>query len=92
VALGAAYLFPPLSLGGASLAGPSLRFHILLIEPGMQNYRARLSDKTHAFAHERSAAGPPTHRTGPCYPGVQRPGELQTTAKVAAWASSCSPD
>jgi len=68
VALGAAYLFPPLSFGGASLAGPSLRFHILLIEPGMQNYRTGLSDKTHAFAHERSAAGPPPTTRGRATP------------------------
>ena len=29
-------LLPPLSFGGASIAEPSLRFHILLIEPDMQ--------------------------------------------------------
>jgi hypothetical protein len=29
-----------------------------------------LGQKTHAFAHERSSAVHPTHRTGPCYPGV----------------------
>ena len=36
---GSAYLLPPLSSGGASIAGPSLRFHILLIEPDRRNYR-----------------------------------------------------
>jgi hypothetical protein len=41
---------PPLSSGGASIAGPSLRFHVLLIEPDMQISRIRLSDKTHTFA------------------------------------------
>jgi hypothetical protein len=33
VSLGSAYLFPPLSFGGASLAEPWFRFHIPLIEP-----------------------------------------------------------
>ena len=37
---------PPLSSGGASIAGPSLRFHILLGEPDVQISRIRLSDKT----------------------------------------------
>jgi hypothetical protein len=45
VAVGSAYLFPPLSLGGASLAEPWLRFHTPLIEPDMQISRIRLSDK-----------------------------------------------
>src|SRR5215472_16940445 len=45
VALGWAYLFPPLSSGGASLAQPWLRFHIPLIEPDVQISRIRLSDK-----------------------------------------------
>jgi len=36
VAVGLAYLFPPLSPGGASLAEPLLRFHTPLIEPDMQ--------------------------------------------------------
>ncbi len=35
-----------LSFGGASIAEPSLRFHILLIEPDVQISRIRLSDKT----------------------------------------------
>ena len=46
VAVGWAYLFPPLSSGGASLAQPWLRFHIPLIEPDVQISRIRLSDKT----------------------------------------------
>ena len=45
MAVGSAYLFPPLSLGGASLAEPWLRFHTPLIEPDMQISRIRLSDK-----------------------------------------------
>jgi hypothetical protein len=36
VALGSAYLFPPLSFGGVSLAEPWLRFHIPLIEPDVR--------------------------------------------------------
>ena len=36
VAVGWAYLFPPLSSGGASLAQPWLRFHIPLIEPDVR--------------------------------------------------------
>ena len=35
---------------------------------------------------------PPAHRKGPCYPGGQRPDELQTTASVAPWASIRFPD
>ena len=35
-AVGWAYLFPPLSSGGASLAQPWLRFHIPLIELDVQ--------------------------------------------------------
>lgn len=46
MAVGSAYLLPPLSSGGASLAGPWLRFHIPLIEPDWQISRIRLSDKT----------------------------------------------
>ena len=46
VAVGRAYLLPPLSLGGASLARPWLRFHTPLIEPDVQISRIRLSDKT----------------------------------------------
>ena len=38
-------LLPPLSYGGASIAKPSLRFHILLIELDMQISRIQLSDK-----------------------------------------------
>src|SRR4051812_17898987 len=45
VTVGWAYLFPPLSSGGASLAQPWLRFHIPLIEPDVQISRIRLSDK-----------------------------------------------
>ena len=46
VALGRAYLLPPLSSGGALLVQPWLRFHIPLIEPDRQISRIRLSDKT----------------------------------------------
>ena len=46
MAVGRAYLLPPLSSGGASLARPWLRFHIPLIEPDWRISRIRLSDKT----------------------------------------------
>ncbi len=46
VAVGSAYLFSPLSSGGASIAEPLLRFHTPLIEPDVQISRIRLSDKT----------------------------------------------
>ncbi len=36
VAVGSAYRFPPLSSGGASMAGPLLRFHTPLIEPDVR--------------------------------------------------------
>ncbi len=36
VAVGSAYLLPPLSSGGASLAEPWLRFHTPLIEPDVR--------------------------------------------------------
>jgi hypothetical protein len=48
--LGAAYLFPTLSVAGASLFPPCFRFHTPLIEPEVQIYRIRLSEKTHAIA------------------------------------------
>src|SRR3954466_1404154 len=55
VTVGWAYLFPPLSSGGASLARPWLRFHIPLIEPDVQISRIRLSDQTSRL-HPRLAA------------------------------------
>src|SRR6201998_1213324 len=46
VAVGQAYLLPPLSFGGASLARPWLCFHLPPIAPDLQISRIRLSDKT----------------------------------------------
>ena len=46
VAVGRTYLLPPLSIDGALVVQPWLRFHIPLIEPDMQISRIRLSDKT----------------------------------------------
>ena len=43
--LGLAYLLPALSVAGASLASPWLRFHIPLIKPGVRFSRTGLSDK-----------------------------------------------
>src|SRR5215472_3508531 len=52
------YLLPPLSSGGASLVRPWLCFHTPLIEPDMQIYRIRLSDKTSRLHPRRAATKP----------------------------------
>jgi hypothetical protein len=63
VVLGSAYRVPALSVAGASLASPWLRFHIPLIKPGGPFSGTRLSDKAllhllhHTFAHEQSPLG-----------------------------------
>jgi len=85
-------LLPPLSFGGTSIAEPSLRFHILLIEPDKQFSRIRLSDKTHTFAHETSSAVHPAYNTGPCSLRVHRPSILRTTANATTWVVVRSPD
>jgi hypothetical protein len=64
VSVGRAYLFPPLSSGGALVVRPWLRFHIPLIEPDRRISRIRLSDKTSRLrprhvATERSQAYEP---------------------------------
>ena len=87
-----AYLLPPLSSGGASLAVPSLRFHILLIEPDMQIYRIRLSDKTVCLCTRKVICSSSNPRTGSCNPGVQRPGVQHTTANATTWAVTGFPD
>jgi hypothetical protein len=56
VAVGRTYLLPPLSSGGASLVRPWLSFHTPLIEPDMQIFRIRLSDKTSRLHPRRAAA------------------------------------
>ena len=73
---------PPLSSGGASLVRPWLRFHTPLIEPDMQIYRIRLSDKTSRL-HPRRAP------TKPC-----EAYELEVPVKVREWIASAlaSPD
>ncbi len=48
--LGGTYRLPALSFAGASLFPPCFRFHTPLIEPDVQIYRIRLSEKTHAIA------------------------------------------
>jgi hypothetical protein len=58
VAVGSAYLLPPLSSGGASLAEPLLRFHTPLIEPDVQISRIRLSDKTSRLRPRHVVAKP----------------------------------
>ncbi len=58
MAVGSAYLLPPLSSGGASLAEPLLRFHTPLIEPDVQISRIRLSDKTSRLRPRHVVAKP----------------------------------
>ena len=67
MAVGSAYLFPPLSPGGASLAEPLLRFHTPLIEPDMQISRIRLSDKTSRL-HPRHVVPKPAQAYEPEVP------------------------
>jgi hypothetical protein len=56
--------------GGASLVRPWLGFHTPLIEPDMQIFRIRLSDKTSRLHHD----GPRSRRVpgGPRIGGVRR--------------------
>ena len=51
MAVGSAYLFPPLWSGGASMAEPLLRFPSPLIEPDVPISGIRLSDWLHRKAH-----------------------------------------
>ena len=44
--LGGTYLLATLSVAGASLFPPCFHFHTPLIEPDVQIYRIRLSEKT----------------------------------------------
>ena len=55
VAIGMASLFPRLSVRGAPLATPWLRFQSPLIEPDMRISRIRLSDKTSCFRPRKVA-------------------------------------
>ena len=79
-------LLPPLSFDGASIAQPSLRFHILLIKPDRQISRIRLSDKTSRLRTRkvRCSSLDPRHRT--VYPGVQQPSVLHITVNATTWA------
>jgi hypothetical protein len=68
------YLSPPLSSGGASIAQPSLRFHILLIEPDKQIYRIRLSDKTTCLCTRKvicNSPDPPHEAVLPRRPSIE---------------------
>ena len=60
---------PPLSSGGASIAQPSLRFHIPLIEPDLQDFRIRLSDKTSCLRTRKVVSTEPNQPPGPWHPG-----------------------
>src|SRR5437667_11648691 len=74
-AVGRTYLLPPLSSGGALLVRPWLRFHTPLIEPDMQIFRIRLTEKTSRL-HPRRAA------TKLCYPYEQ-----EVPVKVRQWTA-----
>ena len=79
-------LLPPLSLSGASIAKPSLRFHILLIKPDRPFSGIRLSDKTSRLRTRKVRCSPldPQHRA--VYPGVQQSSALHITANTITWA------
>jgi hypothetical protein len=73
VALGWAYLWPALSVAGASLALPWPRFHIPLIELDVRISRIQLSDRTLHSLRSRKAKPPgrpgglpPRAPTDPC--------------------------
>ncbi len=76
----------------APMFEPSLRFHTPLIEPDMRISRIRLSDKTHAFAHEKSSAVRTTDCSELCYSGVIRVDILPITANATAWEVIRFPD
>jgi hypothetical protein len=82
VAVGQAYLLPPLSFGGASLARPWLCFHIPLIEPDVQISRIRLSDKTSRLRPRLAA------------PARGQPYETEMPVEVREWIrpAPASPD
>ena len=63
-----AYLLPPLSSGGASIAKPSLRFHTPLIELDMQISRIQLSDKNSHLRTRKVIHSSLVNSTGPCTP------------------------
>ncbi len=66
VAVGSAYLFPPLWSSGASIAVPLLHFHAPHIEPNMQISGIRLAGKTSRFNHPDISAFP-EKIVGPAY-------------------------
>ena len=86
VVLGRAYPLPPLSSGGVSIAQPSLRFHILLIEPDVRNYRIRLSDKTSRLRTREVANAEPNRPLGPWHPsGLRSSPALRTVDATTKW-------
>ena len=89
-------LLPPLSFGGASIAKPSLRFHILLIEPDMRMigphsaHPALGQDITPSYAksHPYSTR---LNNSELCYPGVQQASVIPTTTTATTWVASRFP-
>jgi|SRR5450631_3444398 hypothetical protein len=82
VAIGVASLFPRLSVRGAPLATPWLRFQSPLVEPDVQISRIRLSDKT--------------SRLHPCHvvPKPSQAHETEVPVEVRGWIrpALASPD
>jgi hypothetical protein len=66
VTIGVASLFPRLSVRGAPLATPWLRFQSPLIEPDMRITRIRLSDKTSCFRPRKVACADDDGATAKC--------------------------
>ena len=92
VAVGSAYLFPPLSSGGASIAEPITPFP----HPAHRTGRALLTHPalgqgitpSHTEGHEQPSDQPP----GPWYPSVLRSTRLLATANATTWGDSGSLD
>ena len=66
VTTGVASLFPRLSVRGAPLATPWLRFQSPLIEPDMRISRIRLSDKTSCFRPRKVAGAEVDGKSAEC--------------------------
>jgi hypothetical protein len=66
VTIGVASLLPRLSVRGAPLATPWLRFQSPLIEPDMRISRIRLSDKTSCFCPRKVAGADDDGETAKC--------------------------
>jgi len=87
VAIGVASLLPRLSVRGAPLATPWLRFQSPLIEPDRRISRIRLSDKASCFRPRKVACADDDGATAKCaYPAPALMARLATTQ-----AARCRP-